>query len=175
MATARRITDAERAHILELHGEGHSRNDIARMTGISNDVVSRTVRAAGKTFDRAGEVAAATAARQADNRAKRAQLAADLLDDAQKLRKQLWLPTLVYNFGGKDNTYRQHVLKSAPVEVRRNAVVTAGITFDKLTRIVERESGGTESALGLLDHAAAAFAAAAGVLRDEGSTDAGSE
>lgn len=84
-------------------------------------------------------------------------------------------PYLVYNFGGKDNTCEEHTLAKPPVEVQRNAVVTAGIAFDRLTRIVERESGGTEMALGLLDHAAAALSTATDALRDGGATDAGSE
>lgn len=71
MAERTRTTDAEKARILELHGQGMSRNDIARETGRSNDVVSRTVRAAGKTFERGPEVAAAVAAKQADNSVRR--------------------------------------------------------------------------------------------------------
>lgn len=65
------LTDAERERILELHRGGMGRNDIAREVGRSGDVVSRVVRDAGGTFDRAGEVAAATAAKAADNRARR--------------------------------------------------------------------------------------------------------
>lgn len=169
-----RITDEQRAEVLRLHAEQHSRNEIARRVGISAGSVTNICRSADRAFDRS-ETKQANEARKTDLTAARLRLAGKMLVRSEEMLDALDSPYLVYNFGGKDNTYRQHVLKSAPVEVRRNAVVTAGITFDKLTRIVERESGGTESALGLLDHAAAAFAAAAGVLRDEGSTDAGSE
>ncbi len=63
-------------------------------------------------------------------------------------------PYEVYNFGGKDNTFESRVLDSAPVEVRRNVITTAAITFDKLTRIVEKSDTGLEQAAGVLDQIA---------------------
>jgi len=74
---------------------------------------------------------------------------------------------LVYNFDGKKNTYNEHQLESAPVEVKRSIIVTAAITFDKLTRIVERDNGGLEQAQGVLDQLAAGFAATAEQYRAE--------
>ncbi|HWU31048.1 MAG TPA: hypothetical protein VN041_18350 [Microbacterium sp.] len=169
-----RITDAQRAEVLRLHTAGKSRNDIARSVGISAGSVTNICKTAGVGFDRSA-TKHATEARQVDLAAARIRLAEKMLHRSERMLDDLDGSYLVYNFGGKDNTYEEHRLERPPVEVQRNAVVTAGITFDKLTRIVERESGGTESALGLLDHAAAAFSAAADALRDEGSTDAGSE
>lgn len=93
----------------------------------------------------------ANEARKVDLAEARIRLAEKMLHRSEEMLDALDKPYLVYNFGGKDNTYRQHTLKVAPVEVRRNAVVTAGITFDKLTRIVERDAGGSEEAVGMLD------------------------
>jgi hypothetical protein len=59
-------------------------------------------------------------------------------------------PYLVYAFGGKDNDYNEHRLDSAPVEVRRNIITTAGITFDKLSRIVENSGAGADDAKSML-------------------------
>lgn len=82
---------------------------------------------------------------------------------------------VVYNFGGKDNTFEQRTLDTAPIEVRRSIIVTAGITFDKLTRIVEKDTGGADAAAGVLDQVASALASAAEIIRAEGETpvDAG--
>lgn len=139
----RRVTsDDDRAKILALHGDGKSRNDIARETGISNDVVSRTVRAAGRTFDRAGQVAAATRAKQDDNRAKRAQLETDLLDDAQRLRKSMWEECLVYNFGGKDNTYEEHHHDEPDHASKLKIMQAVGVAIEKALKIAEHDAGG---------------------------------
>ena len=174
MATNTPLSDEKRAEVIRLHGEGLSRNEIARRVSISGDSVSRICGAAGLTFDRT-MTKQATEAKQIDLAAGRTRLAEKMLAAAEDMLDRIDEPYLVYSFGGRDNEYNEHTLTSAPVEVRRNIITTAGITFDKLTRIVERESGGTEAAIGLLDHAAAALSTAADALRDEGSTDAGSE
>jgi hypothetical protein len=59
-------------------------------------------------------------------------------------------PYLVFNFGGKDNTYEERLLDDAPVEVRRNIITTAAITFDKLSRIVENDGAGADDAKSML-------------------------
>lgn len=169
-----RITDAQRAEVLRLHSLGTSRNDIARQVGISAGSVTNICKHADRSFDRSA-TKQATEARQIDLAAGRTRLAEKMLAASEGMLDGIDKPYEVFNFGGKDNSFNSHVFDTPPVEVRRNIITTAAITFDKLTRIVERTAGGTESALGLLDHAAAAFSAAADALRDEGSTDAGSE
>lgn len=79
---------------------------------------------------------------------------------------------LVHNFGGKDNDYNEHLLDTTPVEVKRNIITTAGITFDKLTRIVEKSDTGLEQTVGVLDTIADGFRAAAEKYRSETPTDA---
>lgn len=75
---ANRLTEEERARILELHAAGRTRNDIARMTGRAPGTITNVVSANGGTFERAAEVQAATSAQQADNRARRAAIVARL-------------------------------------------------------------------------------------------------
>ena len=67
------VTDTDRQRILQLHAEGVSRNDIHRQTGRALGTVSRVVAAAGLSFERAPEIAAATEAKRVDNAAKRAE------------------------------------------------------------------------------------------------------
>ena len=59
-------------------------------------------------------------------------------------------PVTVYNFGGKDNTFEERTLESAPMSMRREALTAAGIAFDKATRIVENTGEGTDDAKSML-------------------------
>lgn len=85
------------------------------------------------------------------------QRAEEALDDLDK-------PYIVFSFGGRDNVYNEHELKRPPVEVRRNVLTMAGITFDKLSRIVEKDPdvSGAQSVVQSLE---AGILAAAAVLR----------
>ncbi len=103
-------------------------------------------------------------------------LAKQMVVAAQDMLDALEQPYLVYNFGGRDNSYEEHELPSAPVDVRLAAVRAAGIAFDKATRILERSNGGLAAAEGVLDSIAAGFAAAAAVYRAaEGDDEAATE
>lgn len=80
---------------------------------------------------------------------------------AEKMLDHLDGPYLVYAFGGKENTYSEHELDRPPVEVQRTAVTTAGVAFDKVTKYLEKDTSGVETAHSLLDTLAAGFKAAA--------------
>ncbi|MEA1264236.1 helix-turn-helix domain-containing protein [Microbacterium sp. STF-2] len=160
--------DGERAR--ELHSQGLSCNAIARQLGCAASTVSRWAKAEGLTFDRS-QTAAAVAAHTVDLAAGRIRLAEKMLAASEDMLDVIDGPYEVYNFGGKDNTFESRVLDSAPVEVRRNVITTAGITFDKLTRIVERSDTGLDQAVGVIDTLAAGFTAVAERLRAETSTD----
>lgn len=160
------ISDAQRQQVLTLHAEGHPRNEIARLVGISAGSVTNICRAHDRSFDRS-ETKQATAARSVDLAAGRIRLAEKMLKVAEDMIDRIDEPYLVYSFGGRDNDYNEHTLDSAPVEVRRNIITTAGITFDKLTRIVEKSDTGLEEAVGVLDVLAEGFRAAADIYRIE--------
>lgn len=166
------ISDEQRAQVLNLHAQGLPRNDIARQTGVSAGSVTNICRDAGLSFDRSA-TKQASAARSVDLTAGRIRLAEKMLAASESMLDKIDDPYLVYNFGGADNSYREHTLESAPVEVKRNIITTAGITFDKLTRIVERSDSGLEQAVGVLDTIARGFDAAADRLRAETPTDEG--
>ncbi|CAN7518253.1 hypothetical protein LJR042_003540 [Microbacterium maritypicum] len=163
------ISEDQKAQVLALHAAGHARNEIARRVGISAGSVTNICRAADRAFDRS-ETKQATEARRVDLAAGRVRLAEKMLAASEDMLDRIDDEYVVYNFGGKDNTFEQRTLESAPVEVRRNVITTAGITFDKLTRIVEKSDTGLEQAVGVLDTIAEGFAAAAERYR-ESTTD----
>lgn len=170
----RTFDEETRGRAEALHAEGKGCNAIARELGVAASTISAWAKGAGLTFDRS-QTETAVRARTIDLADARTLLAQKMVVAASDLLDTLDGPYLVYNFGGKDNTYQEHLLDSAPVDVVRSAVTTAGIAFDKVTRIVERDGGGFESAAGVLDQVAGALSAAAEVLREGDSADAGAE
>lgn len=170
------LTDDERERIVALARAGHPRNHVAREVGRSPGVVSKVCKAAGVSFDREA-VKSATEARQADNQAKRAQLQSDLLDDAIRLREQLWEPCVVYNFGGRDNTYEQHTLDQPDAAGKATLLRAVGIAVDKSVRLaeVDRAGAGAAEGRGILGRLSDALGAAYDQLGDGESDDQGTE
>lgn len=95
------ITEDDKRRVRDLHAAGESRNAIAEAIGRSGASVSKIAKELGLSFDRS-KVKAATEAKVADARARRAALMLNLLDDAAKLRAQLWVPHTYVDHGGKD-------------------------------------------------------------------------
>lgn len=151
------ITEAQRQQILDLHAAGTSRNDIARQVGVSGSTVTKTVTDAGGTFDRTATTAA-TEARKADAAALRAQLELDYLEDAQRLRAQLWQPCKAFNFGGKDNTYAETNL-TEPVFADKLKIMQASTTATAASLRIEaaRADGGLTAARSLVDNLLVGF------------------
>jgi hypothetical protein len=143
-----------------LHEQGLGRNAIAREMGVAPVMVSRTAEHLGLTFDRS-KVEAATKARLADLAERRALLAEDLLSDAERLRAQLWKPTIVYSFGGKDNTYEEHEFAEAPAAEKRALMSTAGMAIDRVLKLMPVEEASNldsaKSMLGSLGEALARY------------------
>jgi predicted transcriptional regulator len=139
--------NGERAQ--ELFDAGMGCNAIARELGVDPATVSRWAKGKGLSFDRS-QVAAANEAHRVDLAAGRIRLAEKMLAASESMLDRIDAPYLVFSFGGKDNDYNEHLLESAPVEVRRNVITTAGITFDKLTRIVENSGQGSDDAKSML-------------------------
>lgn len=119
------FTDRERELVAELHAEGHGRNEISRRTGIHNRRVSAIAAELGLSFVRGGaRTAAATEAKKADAAARRARIEEQALASAEKLLAQMWQPTKVFNFGGRENDYNE-VEHAEPPFADKRAIATA--------------------------------------------------
>ncbi|MEV0660140.1 helix-turn-helix domain-containing protein [Actinomadura luteofluorescens] len=88
MSTGSPITDADRQRVAQLHGEGKSRNEIARAIGRAQSTVSKIARELGLSFDRS-RTAKATEAVQADNKARRTIEARESIAVAAELRQRI--------------------------------------------------------------------------------------
>lgn len=147
MASGPPITDRDRNQVRALHADGCNRNEIARRIGRSPSTVTKIARELGLTFDRT-KTKAATAARVADAKARRAYLAALLIEDAHRLRTQLWEPCKLVKIGGKDNVATEHELDQPLFEDQLKIMQTTSLAADRHARLVEmdRDDGNTEVA-----------------------------
>lgn len=154
--------DAEnRAQMRALHAEGKSCRQIAAIMGFSAPTISKYAREEGLSFDRA-QTAAATKAHAIDLAAARTALAGRMVALANEVLDTANDRYLVYSFGGKENDYNEHELEEPPMEAKRSMMTIAAIAFDKVTRIVERESGAVSEAVSVVDRLMDAIDRAAG-------------
>lgn len=146
---ARPVTDTERQQVATLHAAGCSRNDIAAQLGRSGSTISKIATDLGLSFDRT-TVQAATAAKVADARAKRTHEMNALLDDAKRLRLQLFAPCIVHAFGGKENTYNQAELDRPPFADQAKIMQAYSLAIDKSIRLDVHDGDGSIEQVGSL-------------------------
>lgn len=142
--TGKRADDAR-----DLYDSGLGCNAIARKMGIDPATVSHWAADVGVKFDRS-QTALAVRAHTIDLAESRIDLAKKMAQVASDMLDSLDGTYLVYSFGGKENGYNEHTLDRPPVEVIRNAVTTAGIAFDKATKVTEGSDPDKAAAVSLL-------------------------
>jgi hypothetical protein len=105
--------------VVDLLPSGKPCRQIAREVGISPDTVSRIAKANGFRF---GQQAAAHAreVRSAYCAAWRADFAARLAEDAERLRSQLFTATEQWSFGGKDNLFSHETTDEPSPQQKRD-------------------------------------------------------
>lgn len=168
MAKARPITEEDRRKVRDLHAAGESRNHIAEAIGRSGATVSKIADELGLSFDRSA-VKAATEAKVADARARRAALMLDLLDDAARLRRQLWVETTYIDHGGKE-FYEARWTQPEPSAADKLKLMQATATAANASMKLEEHdtgSGGVEGAKSMLGALAAGLQAAYEQLPDD--------
>lgn len=146
----RPVTPEERASIVASIRAGKARNEVARESGRSPGTITTIARDEGLSFERAGEVAAATEARQADNRARRAALIGALYEDADWMRQKLRERHTVHDFT-KDGEFVTGEIDLPTAGDMRAYMTAVGIALDKAL-LLERADGGADGqARGLLE------------------------
>jgi len=151
MARGVPVQPQTRAEVIRLHGTGMSRNEIARVTGVSTAQVSRICAAEGLTFDRT-KVEEATKARAVDLAAELATLSAGMAAVAKQELDRARKPYIVYAFGGMSNDYSEHELPLPPAEAVRSMQTTAAVAHDKIAKFLDRQVDGAQTvAESLLD------------------------
>lgn len=141
MARTDPIPEEIRAAVVRLHSQGKGCNQIARELKIAAASVSKIARRAGLAFDRTA-TELATRARTIDLAEMRTTLLRKMAVASSEMLDELDGPYLVYSFGGRENTYEEHLLDTPPVEVRRSAITTAGLTVDRVSRYLDNRPDG---------------------------------
>lgn len=154
---ARRGTfDSKRADARALYDQGHSCRSIADRLGVAPSTISRWAKDEGLAFDRS-QTDLATRAHTIDMAKDRLELAQMMVVAARDGLLELDGPITVYSFGGRDNEFNSHTFDRAPADVRRQALTTAGIAFDKASKVLDGSSESAEVAESLLDRLEAEF------------------
>ncbi|MGW5304862.1 helix-turn-helix domain-containing protein [Streptomyces griseoluteus] len=140
---ARPITAAERRKVRELHAAGKSRNEIARTLKRSASTVSKIAANLDPplSFDRAEQVEAATRVRAADLAARRASLALALQSDAERLRAQLWAPTVHGEFAGREGEWHETPLPQPRFGDQRAIIASVQTAVGTSLRLAPPEGG----------------------------------
>jgi putative ribosome biogenesis GTPase RsgA len=124
-------TQADIDIVLALHAQGVTRNDINRQTGYSTAWISNVVRDAGLTFARGDRVKAATEAKTADNKARRAKLVGRMYDRAETLLNRLEAPTFDALVPTGPGIQSARELNFVPAGEERNLATSIAVYLDK--------------------------------------------
>jgi len=133
-------TDEESTRLTELHAAGESLTFIAKEMQRSTETIHRHAERLKLSFDRT-RTAKAAEAKHVDNKARRAALEERLLIEAEKVIDQMWSETLVFSFGGKDNTYEEHTLKQPTYSDQKAIVQTAATALNAANKLHEMNAG----------------------------------
>lgn len=156
----------------DLQGAGRTLRDVAQEMGYDPATISRHAATLGLTWDRT-QTRAATAANVADAASRRSALELSLLKDAERLRRQMFAPTVAFNFGGRDNTYAEHRLTQPVYADQLRLMQAVGVAVAHSLKIAVHDGDpGTDAAVGMLDQIAAGLKAAWGQAGRIGETEA---
>lgn len=143
----------ERAQVIKWIARGMSRNEIARRTGRGVATITRIAQAEGLTFNRTEMMGPALEAQGITLRARRMALAEALLNDAHRLRKQLWEPSMIVQLNYKTGVFVKQKIKEPTAGDKRNLMTALGIAVDKIAELerLDAPQEGKQAIIALVD------------------------
>lgn len=154
MPAPRPWTDPENDVLRDLHGKGMSLNAIAKEMTRSKQAVSLRAAKLGLNWDRT-RTAAAAQARHIDAKARRAALQVALLEDAERLRRELWQPVVYVDHGGKEFVEVRWTMPTPNYQDRLRIMQTVGTAIDRSLKLADHDSTGADAVRSLLGGIAA--------------------
>lgn len=161
-------TPDEDAVLRQLIPQGVSQSEIGRQLDRTRGSVANRAAKLGIKSDRTQTVAA-TQAKVIDAKARRAALELMLLEDAERLRSQIWEPHEYIDHGGKDYV-RVSWTQNEPTPADKQRLMQAAVVaVDRSLKIATHDTDtGVAEAVGALDQIADALAEVAKTLPDMG-------
>ena len=150
---AKPVSAEERERIIEAFATGKSCNTIAREFGRSSNTISRIARDVNHQFAQVNTIRA----REINQRYGaewRANMRQRLADEAHRLLDDMRKPSLVYSFGGRDNTYAEHTLDEPDTKSKHDLMRAATTALRAI-----RDLDATDSTTGNLGQLGEWFAA----------------
>lgn len=145
---ASKYTEAQRAEALALY-ETSGPTAVEKQLGIPKGTVTRWAKETGIETVSVAHTRAGTEAASVYAKARRVELAKLLLDDAHRLREQLWKPARLVSFGGKDNTLAETMLDEPLFADKKNILGAVGIAIDRVIKLdsVDADNGQSAAAV----------------------------
>lgn len=138
------ISDDQRQRIIDLHGQGLSRNDIARVAGVSAGTVTNVCKANDLTFDRSS-TEKATRARVADNKSRRAAIVDRLYRRSESILARLEAGTYTYRMMGPNGSEKVRD-EDPPADAERSLATSIGIYLDKASKLEDYDKSAADEA-----------------------------
>lgn len=151
---ATKTTAAQKAEALRLYAE-HGPAEAGRRTGIRSRTITEWARRAGVVDTRRQTITAAVETAKLTLAQQRAQLAADLLDDARKLRASIWNPMMAFHWGTTSERldrggvltsteFFEHEIGQPTPNDQKNLLLAAAIAIDKSNLLAGEATSRTE-------------------------------
>ena len=151
MPPGKTYTQAQRAEAIALyHTEGPTA--VEKKLGILKGTVTKWAKAEGVETVSVANTRAGTEAASVYAKSRRQELAQLLLEDAHRLRKQLWEPARLVSFGGKDNTLAETMLDEPLFVDKKNIMSTVGTAMTTMAKLEAVDTdNGVAGAVSMLD------------------------
>jgi hypothetical protein len=131
---AAKYTQAQKDEALALY-ETHGPTAVEKQLGIPKGTVTRWAKETGVETVSVSTTRAGTEAASVYAKARRVELSKLLLEDAHRLREQLWQPARLVSFGGKDNTLNETTLDEPLFVDKKNILGAVGIAVDRVVKL----------------------------------------
>ena len=129
-----RYTPEQRSEAVELY-RAHGPTHVEKLLGIPKGTVTRWAKEAGVETVSVSTTREATQAASVYAKSRRQELTGLLLEDAHRLREQLWQPSRLVNFGGKDNTLAETMLDEPLFVDKKNIMSAVGMAVDRVMKL----------------------------------------
>ena len=139
-----------RNKIADLHAAGQGRNAIARTLGLADNAVSDTAADLGLTFQSQARQRIARQARIDQAERRRHEIIEQGYQQIQKLQNQMFEPTTIGEFGGRENTWAETELDEPMFRDKLAITQAIRAIAQTIAKLEEKDNGGSKMMVNLV-------------------------